>query len=168
MSNGQPLNDMDRWDWLIVLRQQALATLQAHATSSEVPPPSKHLHPDPAHAPSATSAPGVIVTCSALKAKYRDVIRVASYNASNVHVHFIYLKASEETLTQRAAARKNHYMKSTMVHSQFLDLEEPTEEEWDCISVDCSVPQEQVTESALTKVKHQLRKMVEDVHGVKQ
>jgi gluconokinase len=153
MSNGHPLNDEDRWDWLIVLRQQALASLAAHATNTQLPAPTQHLNPDPSHAPASTSQPGVIVTCSALKQKYRDVLRIASYNASNVHVHFIYLKITEETSTQRALARKNHYMKANMVHSQFLALEEPTEAEWDVITVDTTGTQEEVMESALTQVK---------------
>jgi len=157
MSNGQPLNDEDRWDWLIVLRQQALLSLQAHATSSEPPPPTKHLNPDPTHAPSATSAPGVVVTCSALKHKYRDVLRVASYNASNVHVHFLYLRVTEQLSLERATARKGHYMKANMVHSQFAILEEPTVEEWDCITIDCSVSQEEVMKSALAAVQDELQ-----------
>lgn len=165
MSNGQPLNDEDRWDWLIVLRQQALASLAAHATNSQLPAPTQHLNSDPSHAPASTSQPGVIVTCSALKQKYRDVLRIASYNASNVHVHFIYLKITEEISTQRALARKNHYMKANMVHSQFLALEEPTEAEWDVITVDTTGTQAEVMESALTSVKQLLEKKVAEVHG---
>jgi len=163
MSNGQPLNDADRWDWLIVLRRQALITLASHEHSENPPPPAKHLHPDPQSVPK--SAPGVVLTCSALKAKYRDVIRLASYNSSKVHVHFIYLKATEELLSKRVASRQNHYMKGNMVHSQFMDLEEPTEEEWDCLTVDCTQSQADVMESILHQVKHAIQQMVGDVHG---
>lgn len=166
MSNGQPLNDADRWDWLIVLRRQALITLASHDRSEQPPPPAKHLHPDPNSLPK--SAPGVVVTCSALKVKYRDVIRLASYNSSTVDVHFIYLKATEEVLEKRVASRKDHYMKGNMVHSQFMDLEEPTEEEWDCLTVDCTRSQAEVMESTLHQVKHAIQSMVEDVHGTKE
>lgn len=165
MTNGQPLNDADRWDWLIVLRKQALKSLQSHAAGEEPPHPTKHLHPDPANAPA--TAPGVVITCSALKHKYRDVIRVASYNAADIHVHFIYLRASEETLTKRAEARKGHYMKANMVHSQFQDLEEPTEEEWDVITVDCTGTQAEVLHATLQDVKQVLSKKVGEVHGAR-
>jgi len=163
MSNGQPLNDADRWDWLIVLRRQALTTLASHAASDPPPPPAKHLHPDPDSVPKG--APGVVITCSALKAKYRDVIRVASYNSARVHVHFIYLQVTEEVSSKRVASRQNHYMKGNMVHSQFMDLEEPTEEEWDCITVDCTQSQAEVMESTLHQVKHAIQQVVSGIHS---
>lgn len=113
MANGHPLNDADRWDWLILLRDQATAALN-------------------------TGASGVVLTCSALKRKYRDVMRIASYNDHQVLVHFIYLRASQEVLLQRVHARVGHYMKDSMVKSQFDSLEEPKEDETDVLSVDVS------------------------------
>jgi gluconokinase len=106
MANNIPLNDADRWDWLILLRDQALVALQ-------------------------NGAKGVVVTCSALKKKYRDVIRTARlYDEDpNASVHFVYLRASMEVLLARVAARKGHYMKDAMVKSQFAALEEPDEDE---------------------------------------
>ncbi|KAI4717525.1 shikimate kinase [Aureobasidium sp. EXF-10727] len=113
MANNIPLTDADRWDWLILLRDQAVHAL-------------------------ATGASGVVLTCSALKRKYRDVIRVASYNDSNVLVHFIYLSATQELLLQRVHGRVGHYMKDSMVKSQFEALEPPTVDERDVMSVDVS------------------------------
>ncbi|KAG9570107.1 shikimate kinase, partial [Aureobasidium melanogenum] len=113
MANNIPLTDADRWDWLILLRDQAVAALN-------------------------TGASGVVLTCSALKRKYRDVIRVASYNDHNVLVHFIYLSATQELLLQRVHGRVGHYMKDSMVKSQFDALEPPTEDERDVMSVDVS------------------------------
>ncbi|KZF22279.1 carbohydrate kinase, partial [Xylona heveae TC161] len=104
MAHSIPLTDADRWDWLILLRDTAMSRLTA-------------------------GAPGVVVTCSALKRKYRDVIRAAAYADHAVLVHFLYLRASEEVLLQRVTARAGHYMKSAMVHSQFHDLEEPGNQE---------------------------------------
>ncbi|KAF2276218.1 carbohydrate kinase [Westerdykella ornata] len=120
MSNGQPLNDADRWDWLIILRDEALRNLkQGHK--------------------------GVVVTCSALKKKYRDVIRTARLyddEDPDVALHFVYLQASLETLLERVGNRKGHYMKDQMVKSQLEALEEPDEEEIeklkDCDIVDVS------------------------------
>ncbi|TLD34615.1 Shikimate kinase [Venturia nashicola] len=127
MAAGIPLNDGDRWDWLIVLREEAV----------------KHLE---------SGAPGVVVTCSALKKKYRDVIRLASLNDHNVIVHFIYLRASEELLMSRVRARQNHYMKDSMVRSQFEALEEPTEKEQDVLTVDVSGTLADVEKLALEAV----------------
>lgn len=106
MSKDIPLNDEDRWDWLILLRDQALVSLK-------------------------NGAKGVVVTCSALKKKYRDVIRTARlYDEDpNANVHFVYLRADKATLLARVRARQNHYMKDSMVDSQFAALEEPDEAE---------------------------------------
>jgi gluconokinase len=106
MAAGIPLNDADRWDWLILLRDQALENL-------------KH------------GSKGVVITCSALKKKYRDVIRTARlYDEDpNANVHFVYLRADKGTLLARVRARQGHYMKDAMVESQFAALEEPDETE---------------------------------------
>lgn len=140
MSSGEPLTDADRWDWLTQLREAATDTLSSPSVSSDDPTP-----------PS-----GVVVTCSALKSKYRDVIRVASSTPSppeahntyhqqqaqvhgSVHVHFVYLRADEQTLLDRVAQRQGHYMKSDMVKSQLAMLEEPNATtEPDMLSIDCA------------------------------
>lgn len=139
MAQNIPLTDIDRWDWLIALREAAVARLSLSASSATKP-----------HT-------GVVVTCSALKRRYRDVIRIAAYNDHNVVVHFIYLRADEEVLMKRVLARKDHYMKSTMVHSQLEALEEPDEEEQgrDVLDVDCG--------SSLTEVQKMVVATVREV-----
>ncbi|KAK5116017.1 hypothetical protein LTR62_000473 [Meristemomyces frigidus] len=144
MADGQPLTDADRWDWLILLREQSLLTLtKPHPHVSTSQPPS-----------------GVIVTCSALKRKYRDVIRIAAYHRPDVLVHFVFLQASESALMDRVRARKNHYMKDYMVHSQFQSLEAPMEDELglDCMSVDASGTSKEVQELALDAVEKSIHK----------
>lgn len=130
MGNGIPLTDQDRWDWLIALREEALRVLQ---TSNSV-----------------------IVTCSALKHKYRDVMRIANYEHPSVQVHFLYLKLDEETMYERLAARKGHYMKLEMMKSQIAALEEP-DEEWDVLRVDVKGDQERVSKNALEVVRTKLK-----------
>ncbi|KAJ8128547.1 hypothetical protein O1611_g5087 [Lasiodiplodia mahajangana] len=76
MASGIPLTDADRWDWLTLLREESLRRL-------------------------ASGAKGVVLTCSALKRKYRDVIRVAPYFSHDVVLHFIYLHAPEAVLLER-------------------------------------------------------------------
>ena len=134
MSNGIPLTDADRWDWLTALREESLRQLEAGNN-------------------------GVVLTCSALKRKYRDVIRVAPYFSPDLQLHFIYLHAPEEVLLKRVTARQGHYMGANMVHSQFDILEPPTKDEVDVISIDVSRPIDDVNKEALSKA---LEKMEED------
>lgn len=119
MANGQPLTDADRWDWLIALREEATKQLN-------------------------NGSQGVVVTCSALKRKYRDIMRVAQYYDHNVRLHFVYLHASEEVLLKRVGARQGHYMGANMVKSQMGILEPPEKDETDMISVDVSGTPEDV------------------------
>jgi len=114
MANGQPLTDADRWDWLILLREEAVSALRS------------------------SNSKGVVVTCSALKRKYRDVIRIATYHDPTIRVRFVFLSAAEAVLMDRVRARKNHYMKDYMVKSQFESLETPQQDEADVLSVDAS------------------------------
>lgn len=134
MSNGIPLTDADRWDWLTRLREEALHQLEL-------------------------GNDGVVVTCSALKRKYRDVIRVAPYFSPGLQLHFIYLHAPEEVLLRRVAERKGHYMGAKMVSSQFAILEPPTAEERDVLSLDVSRSIDDVSRDALDQV---VRKLAED------
>ena len=137
MSSGTPLTDADRWDWLISLRQAAIDALS--------PSESNNFHP-PA---------GVVVACSALKRKYRDVMRVAAYGAPNVQIHFVYLRLDEEALFRRVTQRQAHYMKSSMVQSQLKDLEEP-KGEWDAMTVDADVAPELVKQEVERLVRGRL------------
>ena len=126
MSAGIPLTDADRWDWLTALREESIRQIAAGSS-------------------------GVVLTCSALKRKYRDVIRVAPYFNTAVQLHFIYLSAKEEVLLQRVAARQNHYMGANMVQSQFDILEPPMEDEVDVVSIDVTQTREDVMREALAR-----------------
>lgn len=135
MSNGIPLTDDDRWDWLETLRNKAVEELEG-------------------------GAQGCVVTCSALKRKYRDVIRKAGQEADDVVVRFVYLRANEDLLLQRVRHRQattNHYMKDDMVKSQFMALEEPDHTETDVIPIDVSGTLLQVQSTALDRVKGVIR-----------
>ncbi|KAF2401175.1 shikimate kinase [Trichodelitschia bisporula] len=111
MSEGHPLTDSDRWEWLHKLRDEAEKAL-------------------------VSGASGAVLTCSALKRAYRDIIREVSENDQNVLVHFIYLRATQDLLLQRVEQREGHYMKAHMVKSQFDILEEPDATEPDVLAVD--------------------------------
>ena len=111
MSRGEPLNDDDRAGWLEALRD--------HET---VRPP-------------AGESPHLVMTCSALKRHYRDVLREGGEHAGNLRIRFVFLDAPEELLVRRAGLRQGHFAKANLVHSQFEALERPDEEE-DVIVVD--------------------------------
>jgi gluconokinase len=114
MSAGVPLEDADRWDWLVNLREAAVSALETDASK------------------------GVVMTCSALKQKYRDVIRIAGIYEHRVHIHFLCLQVDSDTLSSRVCGRKGHYMAPKMVKSQLRDLEPVGEREADIVTIDMS------------------------------
>jgi gluconokinase len=130
MANGIPLTDDDRWDWLETIRNEAVRELEG-------------------------GAEGCVVTCSCLKRKYRDIIRVASREADDVVMRFVYLRADKELLLRRVRARQGHYMKDDMVASQFEALEEPDETERDVIPIDVSGTLDSVINATMDQV-HQV------------
>ncbi|KAM4059716.1 shikimate kinase domain-containing protein [Hirsutella rhossiliensis] len=127
MRSGNPLTDADRWDWLTALRDESMRRINR-------------------------GSEGVVVTCSALKRKYRDVIRVAAYYDHDIRVHFIFLNAPAEVLLARVTKREGHYMGPSMVQSQFDILERPAEDERDVISIDVSRSIEEVKKDVLARV----------------
>lgn len=104
MRSGTPLNDNDRMPWLNLISNAAFAMSNVNDIS--------------------------IIICSALKEKYRDIIR-----GENENVHFIYLKGSFDVISQRLAKRQGHYQKTGMLQSQFDALEEPTANEKDVYAI---------------------------------
>jgi gluconokinase len=96
MASGHPLDDEDRWPWLAKVAQWIAEHTRA-------------------------GRPGII-TCSALKKSYRDVLR-------GEHVVFVYLAGTREQIARRLAARHGHYMPESLLDSQFDALEPPTPEE---------------------------------------
>lgn len=98
MSQGIPLDDDDRLPWL-----QAIAARIGQTRQTGQP---------------------IIVTCSALKRRYRDTLA-----DGHDDVGFVYLKGGKELIAQRLAARTNHFMPPGLLDSQFAALQEPAEDE---------------------------------------
>ncbi len=95
MRDGIALTDADRAGWL-----QTLGRLLAQ-------------HPD-----------GAVLSCSALKRRYRDVLR-----ADAPSLQFAYLDLPPSIALQRVAQRgSNHFLPVTLVDSQFATLESPVGE----------------------------------------
>lgn len=93
MTGGQPLTDEDRWPWLAAIRDWL--TLQQEQGAD------------------------AIVTCSALKRAYRDLLR-----QSTADVVFIQLTGPIDLIAGRMESRRGHFMPKTLLQSQFATLEE--------------------------------------------
>jgi carbohydrate kinase (thermoresistant glucokinase family) len=65
-----------------------------------------------------------IVTCSALKRAYRDLL-----SCGRPEVLFVYLKGSRAVMADHLAGRHNHFMPASLLASQFDTLEEPGADE---------------------------------------
>ncbi|MFL5483422.1 MAG: gluconokinase [Gemmatimonadaceae bacterium] len=98
MSAGVPLTDFDRGGWL-------------HAIGERI----KRANDD---------GEGVVVSCSALKRSYRQIIR-----AEAGAVQFVFLRGERALIGQRIRGRKGHFMPPSLLDSQFAALEEPSSEE---------------------------------------
>ena len=66
------------------------------------------------------SSGGTVLACSALKERYRTTL-----SAQVKSIQWVYLKGTKETILKRMKERKGHYMKASMLDSQFDALEEP-------------------------------------------
>jgi gluconokinase len=66
----------------------------------------------------------LVVACSALKRVYRDLL---VHNRHDIRI--VYLDGSKELIAERMAARKNHFMPTSLLDSQFKTLEVPGPDE---------------------------------------
>lgn len=82
----------------------------------------------------AAGEPGII-TCSALRRRYRDVLR-------RPEVTFVHLTGERDVVLQRMMRRQGHFMPPALLDSQFRTLEDPDPDE-DHISVDVDLTPEQ-------------------------
>jgi len=98
MHAGVPLTDEDRAPWLAAIKRWIDARL-------------------------AAGEPGV-VTCSALKRRYRDTLIDGRAN-----VRILYLHADESAIEDRIEHRTGHFMPASMLESQLHTLEAPAADE---------------------------------------
>ena len=106
MASGHSLTDEDRAPWLVSVG----AWLAAHDAS------------------------GAVVGCSALRRRYRDVLRAAA-----PRIVFVHLAGDSGVLTERVALRPGHFMPASLVTSQ-LETLEPLEPDEAGIVADLTTP----------------------------
>ena len=83
-----------------------------------------------------------VLACSALKKSYRERLQI------NDAVSVVYLKGDFALFEKRLSGRQGHFMKTTMLESQFQTLEEPE----DAITVDASENPETIVNEICTKL----------------
>jgi carbohydrate kinase (thermoresistant glucokinase family) len=98
MRGGTPLTDADRLPWLRKIAEE-IDRWRARGECG-------------------------VLTCSALKRTYRDIII-----GDRRGVALVYLKGSRDLIHQRMAARHEHFMPVGLLDSQFATLEEPSPDE---------------------------------------
>lgn len=121
MQAGIALTDTDRQGWL-----QDLATLLAQATPQS----------------------GMVLTCSALKRSYRDVLRSALPDGA---VGFVFLDLSFDTALERVQSRQGHFFSANLVANQFATLERPDTEPG-VITVDAALPLEAIVRAVMASI----------------
>ncbi len=98
MTQGIPLQDEDRWPWL----REIQGWMTAHAEAGK----------------------STVLTCSALKQSYRQLLSDAQGR-----VLFIHLDGGADLLGQRMQGREGHFMPPTLLPSQLATLEPLTDQE---------------------------------------
>lgn len=121
MSKGVPLDDEDRAPWLEKIRDWISAEAEAGRDT--------------------------VLTCSALKRRYRDVLRTAK-----AEVKFLALVADEGLVASRLEKRTGHYMPSSLLASQFAALEVLSPDE-PGMKVTVDVAPEAVVDRAISGLK---------------
>lgn len=78
----------------------------------------------------------IVIACSALKKRYRTLLR-----EGNTGLKFLYLEGRFDLIWERIQSREEHYMKASMLQSQFDALETPLADEAITINVKDSLPE---------------------------
>ena len=121
MALGIPLTDDDRAQWL-----RALAARLREAKDAGT---------------------GLVMSCSALKRAYRDVLRAAAPD-----VEFVFLKGERSLVAKRLAGRRGHFMPPSLLDSQFATLEDPTPDE-SALVCDIRKPPDDIVAALVERVR---------------
>jgi len=112
MAAGIPLDDDDRAGWLQVLGDEIRQARERDA--------------------------GLVMSCSALKRRYRDMLRQADPSLRFVHLH-----GPRTLIAERMQARVGHYMPSSLLDSQ-LSILEPLQADERGLTLDIMQPPQEL------------------------
>ncbi|KAG5642760.1 hypothetical protein DXG03_002248, partial [Asterophora parasitica] len=137
MASGTPLTDADREPWLALIR----TTAERIALDGDSSSPSN----DTTSRTAATGngadeqkekkRPGVVISSSALKRYYREILRGqkavegSSSTPRELPTYFLFIEGPRQVLLERMEKRAGHFMKASMLDSQLNTLESPVGEE---------------------------------------
>ena len=121
MAAGIALTDADRQPWL-----QALGERLATARSQGL---------------------GLVLSCSALRRSYRDILR-----GGVADICFVHLQGERSLLVQRMVARSGHYMPASLLDSQLATLEPPDADE-QALSFDIAQAPEAIVQAAIAALR---------------
>lgn len=125
MKGGTPLTDEDRWPWLGKIAGK-IDEWRAKGQNG-------------------------VVTCSALKRAYRDIIVGDRHD-----VALVYPKGSQALIAERMKRRKGHFMPASLLDSQFAIIEEPSPDE-NAIVVDIGQTPEAIVDEILRRLKERAK-----------
>jgi gluconokinase len=114
MRAGTPLTDDDRWPWLRAIG----AWMDERIARGE----------------------SAVLTCSALKRSYRDMLL-----GGRPQARMVFLAADRQVLARRLAARHGHFFPQQLLGTQFADLELPQPDEHVVTIVPADDPADTVT-----------------------
>ncbi len=134
MAASIALTDADRHGWL-----QDVAAQLGHAATTTTT--------TTATSATATGSRGVVVSCSALKRSYRDLLRAAAPD-----LRLVFLHGSADLLRERLATRVGHYMPASLLQSQLDALEPPGADE-SPISLPITLPPADIVARAVRQLK---------------
>ncbi|TDE00328.1 gluconokinase [Jiangella asiatica] len=120
MAAGTPLTDADRWPWLELVRDWLSEQTKAGRCG--------------------------VITCSALRRSYRDILRGA-----DGHVRFVHLDGDPEVIAERMRKRQGHFMPPSLLRSQ-LDTLEPLEPDEDGVRVPIDGTPDEIADEALKRL----------------
>jgi gluconokinase len=123
MAAGHPLDDEDRWPWLRRIAE-VIGEHEAAGTS-------------------------IVLTCSALKRVYRDLLR-----EGHPSVWFAHVDVDRDVLAERLRNRKGHYMPPSLLDSQLATLERLGEDEPGAV-IDGDGPLEETVAELLTDLRRE-------------
>ncbi len=148
MSAGHPLDDDDRRPWLEAMRDwmsQRAAEGGAVAGGGAIAEGSGSAG-SLDDAGRTAERPGSIVTCSALKRRYRDILREADGRVVFVHLH-----GDASIIEGRLAHRTGHFMPASLLPSQYADLEQLGADE-DGVTVDLAGTPREIVDAGFAHV----------------